>query len=61
VKIKLKGDAVILSGKSLVNQALQPGLVKRKLADFKRLAFAASPGTAKRSQGFISRSKRAFT
>jgi hypothetical protein len=35
--------------------------VERKLADFKRLASGANQYTLKRSQGFISRSKRAFT
>jgi hypothetical protein len=33
-EIKLKGEAVLLSGDSLVNQALQPCLVKHSYANF---------------------------
>jgi hypothetical protein len=55
VNIDVTRERVLLSGESNVNQALQPCLVKRKLADFKPLALAASAYTEKRSQGSISR------
>jgi hypothetical protein len=42
VKIDVTRETVVLAGESFVNQALQPCPVKRKLADFKRLAPVAS-------------------
>jgi hypothetical protein len=42
VTMELKIEGVLLSGESNVNQAQKPCLVKRKLADFKRFALAAS-------------------
>jgi hypothetical protein len=41
VKIDVTRDRVVLAGESIVNQTLQPCPVKRKFADFKRLALGA--------------------
>ena len=54
--MELKIEAVLLSGESNVNEALQACLVKRIAVYFKRSACAPSRNTLERSQGFIWRS-----
>jgi hypothetical protein len=58
VKIDVIRETVLLSGDSLVNEALQAGLVKRRIANFKRLALAPSRTIPETFTGLISRGVR---
>ena len=53
MNIDVTRESVLLSGKSYVNQALQPCPVTRKFAYFTRLALAVSQDTLKRPRGFV--------
>jgi hypothetical protein len=53
VKMELKREAVLLSGESNVNQALQPCPVKHSYAYFKRLAVVQSRAALKTHRAFI--------